>query len=260
MILTIDIGNTNVCFSCFPEDRPEPLFLERVATDAGKTPEEYAKYVRYVLRMHALTPADVSLTVLSSVVPKAEPILKEAAKSVIPAPLLTIDSTLDLGFEIRIYDPAELGHDIICDTAGALYEYGAPAITFDLGTATVASLLLEDPAMVGVLITPGVKTSLRSLSKRTSILPSIALTAPKNVIGTNTRDSMLSGIVYGTAGAIDRIIDEMEREAGKPCRHLITGGLSPVIAPWCSHEMTRDSALLMKGMWHLAKRNPDRAE
>ena len=41
MILTVDIGNSNICFAIHAEDTPEPVFFERIHTNHNKTALEY---------------------------------------------------------------------------------------------------------------------------------------------------------------------------------------------------------------------------
>lgn len=48
-----------------------------------------------------------------------------------------------------------------------------------------------------------------ALSDHTAQLPDISLQHPKSLIGKNTEDCMRSGIVYGTAGMLDGVIDRI---------------------------------------------------
>ena len=83
----------------------------------------------------------------------------------------------------------------------------------------------------------------------------LGLDAPEHAIGTNTVDAMRSGIIFGTAGMLDRIIQEIEQDTGTPCRVFATGGCSPFITPFIRHSITRDPALLMKGLYSIGLRN-----
>ena len=105
------------------------------------------------------------------------------------------------------------------------------------------------------MIFPGLRVSLDSLSSKAAQLPSISLEIPKKVIGKNTIDCMRSGIMYGSAGMIDGIIDRMEAELGKTPSVIATGGLSRFVVPLCRHKIIYDEALLMKGLWILYEKN-----
>ena len=254
MILTVDIGNSNICFSVH-KDTPEPLFLERIHTDRTRTAIEYAVTIRTILKLHHIEEHDILCCALSSVVPLVTAPVMEALSSLLDFRVIQVDCRLDLGFTIDTKDPSEVGTDILCDAAGALLQSGCPVINVDMGTATVVSMVDSNLLLRGVTICPGVRTSLNSLSENTSSLPDIGLDAPDHTIGTNTVDAMKSGIIFGTAGMIDRIIQEMEREAGEHARVFATGGCSPFIAPFLQHRVTLDAGLLMKGLYSICLRN-----
>ena len=60
---------------------------------------------------------------------------------------------------------------------------------------------------------------------------------------------MKSGAIYGTAGQIDGIIDRFEESMGAHFASLTaTGGISSVICPYCRHDITIDTDLLLKGL------------
>ena len=102
---------------------------------------------------------------------------------------------------------------------------------------------------MGGCIIPGVRVSLEALTSRAAQLPGIRLDQPKKVIGKNTVDCMRSGIMYGSAGMIDGIIDRMEAELGQDATIVATGGLSRFVTPLCRHKIHYDEALLLKGLW-----------
>ena len=81
------------------------------------------------------------------------------------------------------------------------------------------------------MILPGLAVSLEALSSRAAQLPRISLDPPGKLIGSNTVDSMKSGILYGSAGALDGLIDRINEELGEDCTVVATGGLACVVAP-----------------------------
>jgi len=254
MILSIDIGNSNICFAAH-EKNATPLFFERVHTGRDLDTSYYADVLSSILKMHALTGADFEGGILSSVVSSLTNVLSSAAKIVLGKELLVVSSACKLPMELHVKEPQTVGADILCDIAGALTMGNGPFVTFDMGTATVASYISKENALESVFILPGVRTALSSLSKNTSSLPDIALDQPRNVIGKNTIESLQSGILYGTAGLVDGIVKQIEKEAGSTCRVILTGGLSSFIAPYCTHELTVEPALLMKGLYEIFQLN-----
>ena len=255
MILTVDIGNSNICFAIHADDTPEPVFFERIHTNHYKTALEYMVEIRTIFELHHVSFSTITDCALSSVVPVVTPGIEEALQSLLSCRVLRITPFIHLPYGANVEDISPVGADILCDNAGTLLQYGCPAMTFDLGTATVASSLDARGNLDGVLITAGVRTSLNSLVTRTASLPQITLDPPPSVLGESTAEAMQSGIIYGTAGLIDGIIDRTEEETGLSYTVVATGGLSRFIAPYCRHEIILDPTLLMKGMWNLLRIN-----
>ena len=67
---------------------------------------------------------------------------------------------------------------------------------------------------------------------------------------------MRSGIVYGTAGMLDGIIDRIREEfPGKEVSVVATGGNAPVIVRYCRNKIVYDKYLLMEGLWTIYQKN-----
>ena len=87
---------------------------------------------------------------------------------------------------------------IFCQFSGSSFSLSQQKkIILDFGTALTASCVAEDGEVLGVIIAPGIITSLNSLVKQTAQLPEIELTKPKSVLGHDTVSCMTSGMVYG---------------------------------------------------------------
>ncbi|MBP5224815.1 MAG: type III pantothenate kinase [Lachnospiraceae bacterium] len=258
MILTVDIGNSNICFALHDND-PSPLFFERVSTDRRKSAMAYEKDILAILKLHGTAPGDVTGAVLSSVVESVTNPVTAAIEAALPCSVLRVSEYMKKSFDNRTDRPETVGTDILCDVEGALSMYGAPLMTFDLGTATVATFVQPQkngrPALEHVFIHPGVRTSLYSLSENTAALPDISLEQVDHILGTDTVSSIRAGIFYGTAGLIDGFATRFEEETGSPVTVCLTGGLSPFIAPYCRHEVHRDGELLMRGLYRLWEKN-----
>ena len=134
-------------------------------------------------------------------------------------------------------------------------EYPLPLIIVDMGTATTLSVISCKGEYMGGMIVPGVKVSHDSLVSRTSQLPKIALEPPRRVIGRNTVECLKSGILYGSAGAIDGLIDRINEEMGQPCTAVATGGLAGIITPLCRNKVILDEDLMLKGLMLIYEKN-----
>ena len=253
MILAIDVGNTNIVLGCIRDG--EILFEARMATDRIKTSDQYCAELKTMLELFGVAPGNVEGTIISSVVPLVQQVLERAVARLTGKPCLTVGPGLKTGLNIRIDNPAQAGSDLIVGAVAAIEAYGAPLCVIDLGTATTISVIDQKGAFVGGTIAPGVMLSLNALSSGTAQLPAISLEKPRCAIGTNTVDSMRSGLLLGSAAMLDGMVERIEEELGYPVKVVATGGLAKFIAPLCKREMIIDDNLLLKGLVILYNRN-----
>jgi type III pantothenate kinase len=163
-------------------------------------------------------------------------------------PLLLTHYT-ELGFKILYDNPGQVGADRLANVAAAKKLYGYPAIVIDLGTATTYDVINADGDYAGGMIAPGVWTSASQLFRRGSRLFPVKLEKPKKIIGTETGDSIKSGIYYGTIDQIDGLVNRISEQAKfKNPRVVATGGYAEV---FCSESKTVqhiDKDLTLKGL------------
>ena len=144
----------------------------------------------------------------------------------------------------------------LADAVAALEKFEPPIVTIDMGTATTIGVISEGRNYEGGMLLPGVNVSLEALSRRAAQLPAISLQHPKVLIGKTTEDCMRSGIVYGTAGMLDGVIDRIrEQFSGRTLSVVATGGNAPVIVKYCRNKIVYDKYLLMDGLWAIYQKN-----
>ena len=253
MILTIDIGNTNIELGVV--DEQGIVFQERISTDIDRTELEYAVLIKNALEVHGLTGDEITGSIMSSVVPPLVHIIKSAIKKLIGITPMVVGAGLKTGLDIKIDNPKTLGADIVVDSVAAKEIYGAPCIVIDMGTATTITVISKNGDYVGGVIVPGVRSSLEALVSDTSQLPRVSLSSPKHFICTNTIDCMKSGIINGQAALVDGMIDRFWQELGYRTNVVATGGLSRVIIPKCNHDITLNNDLMMVGLKLIYDRN-----
>lgn len=256
MILAIDMGNTNIVIGGI--DSEKTYFVERITTNHVKTSLEYAINIKNIFEIHDVAKSQVEGAIMSSVVPPLNASLSSAVKKVLGFHPMLVGSGMKTGLNIKMDNPKTVGSDMIVDAVAALKDYPCPIVVIDMGTATTMSVIDQGGNYIGGVILPGLRVSLDSLSSRTAQLPNISLDIPKKVIGKNTIDCMRSGIMYGSAGTIDGILDRMEAELGAVPSVVATGGLSRFIVPLCRHRIIYDDALLLKGLRILYEKNAER--
>lgn len=252
MILAIDIGNTNIVVGCC--DNNKVSFVERISTNHSSTELEYAISLKTILELYNIDFEAIDGAIISSVVPAVTTTMKRAVKKITGNNAMIIGKGVKTGLDIVIDNPSQLGSDLIVDAVAGIEEYGAPLIIFDLGTATTISVVNKDRQYIGGVIMPGMGISLNAMVSGTSQLPRISLDEPGNVIGTNTVNSMKSGILYGTASSMDGMIERIKSEIGES-KVVATGGLAGSVVPLCKNEIILDDELLLKGLMIIYNKN-----
>ena len=239
MILTIDMGNTNIVIGAI--DNEKTYFVERVTTNHSKTDLEYAVNIKSVLEIHNIPQSEITGGIISSVVPPLNSTLKSAIKKLFGFEPMLVGSGMKTGINILMDNPKTVGADMIVDAVAAIKDYPCPIIIIDMGTATTMSVVDPSGNYIGGVILPGLKVSLDSLSGKTAQLPYISLDIPGNM--------------YGNAAMIDGIIDRMEKELKQPASLVATGGLARFITPLCRHKISYEDDLLLKGLLILYNKN-----
>ena len=253
MILTIDIGNSNIVFGCVEGE--EILFQGRVNTDRLKTSDQYCIDLKTLLEIYEAPIEKIEGTIISSVVPQVLNSMQAAVRKLTGRNALVVGPGLKTGLNILLENPAQMGASLVASDVAALREHKPPLIIIDLGTATTISVLDENGCHLGGCLCPGVRLSMDALTKNTSLLPGIQLDQPRKAIGRNTADAMRSGIMLGTASMLDGMLDRFEEELGRSCTVVATGGIARFILPQCRHEIIYDRDLVIKGLAILYREN-----
>lgn len=253
MILTFDIGNTNITFGGFEEEKL--VFVANISTDIVKTSDEYAGGILNIFNLHAIDKNAVDGAIIASVVPSLTSVITRAVEFVFGIKPIVVGPGIKTGINIHCDIPSSVGADLICDCVAAHYIYGSPSLIIDLGTATKMIVVNEKGAFVGVSIIPGVSMGMNALVNCTAQLPQVSIEAPREVIAKNTVDSMRSGVIYGNASMIDGMIDRIRTEFRAQLPVIVTGGMAEPIIKYCEREMLYDKNLLLKGLNILYNKN-----
>ena len=253
MILTVDIGNSNIVIGGVDDD--QIVFEARIRTDVTKTSDEYCVDLKSILDVYGVKPASLEGGIIASVVPQVLNSWQTAVKKLTGKQCLVVGPGLKTGLNIKVENPSQTGADLVVGSVAALREHKPPMIVIDMGTATTMVVLDETGALIGGCICPGVKISLDALTDRTALLPGLQLDQPKRAIGRNTIDCMRSGIMMGNACMLDGMVERMEAELGSKCTVIATGGIAKFITPMCKTPMIYDKDLIIKGLAALYREN-----
>lgn len=139
-----------------------------------------------------------------------------------------------------------LGNDRICNAVAAREIFGRKnMLIIDFGTATTFTMVSGN-VLTGGLIAPGIKTSMLSLTEKTS-LPEIELVFPEKIISNNTIDNIKSGVMLQSYYSVIGIIKELRRK-NKSLYTIATGGLSELFDFDKSVINITDKYLALKGI------------
>lgn len=253
MLLTADIGNTNIKFGIF--DGRELRRTLTISCDKAKTADEYGVELYSLIRVMGIHRDDFDGCIISSVVPIVTTRICDAVRDILGVEAIVVGPGVRTGLNIRIDDPSILGADLVCACVAANACTKKPAIVISMGTATVWCAIDRGGSMLGCAIAPGVSVSLEALTKSTSLLQDVAFSAPSSVIGKNSDKSIRAGVVWGTVCMIDGMIDRMERELGETCSVIATGGLAKTVIRYCEHEIEIYDNLILEGLRMIYDRN-----
>ncbi|MBR2189409.1 MAG: type III pantothenate kinase [Eubacterium sp.] len=250
MILAIDIGNTHMVLGCLDQNNHvQARFI--MSTSRIETSDEYAAELRQVLSLRGITPDQFEGAIISSVVPAVTAAIQKAFRLLSGKDPLVLgkDMRIPLELEMNGLPASAIAGDLLATAIAANAYYTVPAAIIDIGTATTITVLNEKAAYTGGCIMPGPGTAMKGLVECTALLPAIDFLAPSDAIAKDTISAMQSGIMFGSAGALDGILDRFADELGTPFRTvLVTGGMATIIAPLCRHEVTVDQDLLLRGL------------
>lgn len=254
MLLTVDIGNSNIVFG-LPEGDGRSRKLYRLGTVADRPAEEYFALADSLFAREGVDFSQVDGAVICSVVPVLVPVLSQVVQHLTGIAPYVITPRSESGLTLAIPEADTLGNDILAGDAAAAAEYPLPAIIFDMGTATTVTVVDQDRRYIGGAILAGVRLGIQALFAGTAQLPSVPIQAPKQAICGTALESIQSGAVFGAAAMMDGLADRFEAELGQKCTLLATGGLAGCIVPYCRKDFIYDESLLLRGMERIYRLN-----
>jgi type III pantothenate kinase len=255
MLLTIDIGNTNITLGLYDEQGLGPRW--RLATDHNRMADEYGILLVSLFQHAGCQPSDVQGIALASVVPPLTGTFLEACEKYLSQSPFVVDAGVKTGVRVKYDDPKQVGADRVVDAAAVQKLYGGPACVVDLGTGTTFDAISAEGDYLGGAIAPGISIAADALFQRTAKLPKVDLHRPPSAIGRNTVHAIQSGLIFGYVGLVEGMVARFRVELGPAMKVIATGGLAgliagetkviDIIAPW----LTLDG---LKIVWELNHR------
>lgn len=235
-ILAVDIGNTNINFGIFSKNTIVKKFL------IPTKDYNFKKLQKFLLA------SSVKDTIICSVVPKATGIVEKDLKSITGKPAYILGKDVFAPIKNLYRKPNQVGQDRLVNAYAGVKFLAAPLIAVDFGTAITFDIIAKNGQYLGGMIIPGLNLSLNALFEKTALLPKIKLEAPREFIGKDTKNSILSGIVYGFAALTDELVKRIKEKIGCNAKVIATGGNIDLISRYCKELNKIDKDLTLKGL------------
>jgi type III pantothenate kinase len=248
MLLTLDIGNTEITLGLFQGDTLTAHW--RLTTNPDRTPDEWASAVHAFMLHAGHSPNEVRACCLASVAPAVTQSVVEGVADTTGTRPVAVDARSPLPVRLDVDEPLSVGADRIVNVLAAADMYRTDVIVVDFGTATTFDCITADGRFIGGAIMPGLRTSADQLTRRAAKLPATELTAPGRVIGRRTEECIQAGVLFGTADAVDGMVRRIWAEwpGGARAKVVATGGLAGTIAPLARTIEVVDRDLTLRGL------------
>lgn len=247
--IVINVGNSNIRFGLFDDDNCDISWV--INTKPYKTADELYVQMMMQYQTYKIEPQQIEKVIVGSVVPQLTKVISSAIRKIHGIAPVIVDRTTASDVVAK---SKQMGTDIYANLVAAHNMYpDRKKIVVDFGTALTASCVAEDGETLGVIIAPGIVTSLNSLISQTAQLPEIELVKPKSVLGLDTVTCMQSGMVYGFLGMVEGFIDRINEEVKDDCFVIATGGVSHVYKPLTEKIHITDRLHTLKGLYFLGK-------
>lgn len=231
MNLVIDIGNTRVKAALFKEN----LLLELKIYNSVSELISDLNFIRKGKN-----------AIIGSVVDDLD-LFYSALNSLIPTSVFTSQTKTPL--TNLYYSVNTLGSDRLLAAIGAYTLYpNTDILVIDAGTCIKYNFTNSKNEYLGGGISPGIQMKFKALEHFTSKLPLVELDTNFNdLIGTNTQNSILSGVLNGSVAEIEGIINEYKiLYPNIIC--VLTGGDSEFLAKRLKNSIFTHQNLVLIGL------------
>ncbi len=257
MLLTIDVGNTNITLGVFDGETMVGTF--RINTKISRTSDEYGVVIGELMELNHINRDGISDVIIASVVPALMHSLTSSIIKYFNVKPIIVEAGIKTGIRVATENPKQIGADRIVDAAAAYHLYGGPVLVLDFGTATTYDMVDEKGAFVAGVTAPGIRISAKALWEDAAKLPEIEIKKPNNILAKETISSMQAGLVYGQIGQTEYIVKNMIRESGyENVKVVATGGLGGMIAKETDCIDIYDPDLTLKGMRLIFEKQGDK--
>ena len=239
MLLTVDVGNTNITLGLFDGEKVFATF--RITTQMARTSDEYGSLIAEMIARKGIDIENIKDVIISSVVPKVMYSLNNGIVKYFGISPIVVGVGTKTGIKINRTDPREVGSDRIVDAVAAYEMYGGPCIVVDFGTATTYDLIGPKGTFEAGVTSPGIKISAKALWNDTAKLPEVEIKKPDSILGK------------------EYIIDRIKKESGfDHLKVIATGGMGRIIYENTDRIDIYDNELTLQGMRIIYEKNKNK--
>ena len=246
MFLALDIGNSSIGCAIF--DGSDMRTRWSMDTDPGLGSGAYSTRLSAVLEGAGIGIRALDGAIASSVVRGMTEVMRGAVRTFSGCHLIEADARTDPGIDVAVERPEAVGVDRLLAAAAAFRLVGGPVIVVDAGTALTVDLVSTAGCFMGGTIAPGLKAMANALAIETSLVPEVELEAPASAVGRDTQECIRAGVVFGAAGAVDRVVEELIDTVDGAPRVLLTGGDAPFLSPYLKSTHLSEPDLVLRGL------------
>lgn len=246
-VLVVDIGNTNIVCAIYQQGNA--VWTSSLQSQRERTSDEYYSLLSGLLRDISLI--DIPYVALGSVVPELSRIWKHLISKYTKADVYEINGLSSLGFTYKSTNPETVGADLVANAYAAWKKHEHNSIVIDLGTATTIQVVSSKGVFEGAVIAPGIKTAASSLWVKAAQLHELELKTPPTLLGRNTHDAVLSGVIHGHALMLEGFINKLKLQYFDyaPLYTILCGGLATLVQPLIASIDIVDKSLTLDGFY-----------
>lgn len=259
MLLCVNIGNKIISFGFFEDECRLAAFFD-ISSAETRTSDEYISLIKAISRDKGIDLSAIQGAIISSVVPGLTDTLRLSVSKLTSTEPLVVGPGVKTGFHIKIDDPTELGADMVANTAAALKmrKNSEAVIVADLGPVNTVSAINRSGEYIGCAIFPGIELCFNVLHDEAALLPNIKAGTNSATIGKNSQSALRSGVLYGSAMAIDGFVDKFLSEMHLRVEEVLliaTGTSAQTLIPLMKSRFVYNDNLTLNGLYYIYKNN-----
>ena len=247
MFLTLDIGNSSIGCAVFEGEDMRTRW--RMDTDARIDSAGYSTRLGTALEGAGIGVCALDGAIASSVVRHMADVMGRAVRSLAGCDLIEADPRTDPGIDVDVEKPEAVGVDRLLAAGSAFRQVGGSVIVVDVGTAVTVDLVSAAGCFMAMA---------RALASDTSLLPEVSLDPPASAMGKDTPECIRAGVVFGAAGAVDRVVEELGDATDGTPKVVLTGGDAPVLSPYLKSPHDSEPDLVLHGLAYAFRKRRQR--